>query len=278
MPETTLSQISNHVYWMSPGQPDRPSLAAVVGSQYTVMLDAGASADHVQLFLKALKEQSISLPDYIALTHWHWDHIFGAAEIGKPLLAHAATAEQLLLMKDYSWDDTALDQRVASGEEIAFCADNIKLELPEPRDISIVLPDMVFHDRLDLHLGDVICSIQHVGGDHAADSCVIHIMPDRVLFLGDCLYDAIYTPKRHYTTQKLFPLLDKILSFDAEHYVEGHNRVVLSRPEIEALAAKMRLAGNLVDQIGSDELAVLAALEAPDEEMIEFVQLFLAGR
>ena len=30
MPETTLTQLSDHVYWMTPGAPDRPSLAAVV--------------------------------------------------------------------------------------------------------------------------------------------------------------------------------------------------------------------------------------------------------
>ena len=49
MTETTLTQLTDHCYWMSPGKPDRPSLGAVVGDQFTLLLDAGASAAHAQL-------------------------------------------------------------------------------------------------------------------------------------------------------------------------------------------------------------------------------------
>lgn len=43
MTKGTLSQISDHVYCMAPAKPDRPSLCAVVGTNDTLMLDAGAS-------------------------------------------------------------------------------------------------------------------------------------------------------------------------------------------------------------------------------------------
>ena len=39
------------------------------------MIDAGNSEEHAQLFLEMLKEQNVSHPDFVALTHWHWDHI-----------------------------------------------------------------------------------------------------------------------------------------------------------------------------------------------------------
>lgn len=279
----TLTRISEHVYWMPPGPPDRPSLCAVVGSEFTLMLDTGASAAHARLFLDRLRETGISAPQYAALTHWHWDHVFGAAALRIPVIAHHLTAQHLAMMARLDWHDSALDSRVKSGQEIAFCAENIKLELPAPRTVHIAQPQIVFSAVLELHPdADVACMIQHVGGDHADDSCIMHIMPDRLVFLGDCLYEAIYAPARHFTAHNLFRLLDKVLSLDADIYIEGHADVPLTRAEMEAMAAKMRLAGTLVEQIGADEPAVLAAVRSqmgqpPDEDTIEFVQAFIAG-
>lgn len=119
MPETTFSQISDHVYWMSPGKPDRPSLCAVVGANQTLMLDAGASRIHTHLFLDALSVAQLPQPDYVALTHWHWDHIFGAAELNIPIIAHTQTASAIAAQASFQWTDAALDARVAAGIEVA---------------------------------------------------------------------------------------------------------------------------------------------------------------
>jgi glyoxylase-like metal-dependent hydrolase (beta-lactamase superfamily II) len=270
------------MYWMTPGKPDRPSLCAVVGTNRTLMLDAGASRGHTRLFLDALSTAQLPQPDYIALTHWHWDHIFGAAELNIPMIAHTQTAIAIAVQSSFQWTDAALDARVTAGIEVASCAANIKLELPEPREVHIVQPDIIYPDSLDMNLGDVKVHLLHVGGDHAPDSCVMHIMPDRVLFLGDCLYDAIYTPVRHYTTRGVFPLLDAVLSFDADFYIEGHTPNVMSREELVTVADKMRLVGNIVDQLGAEEVDVVKAVtdqmgSPPDDDTKDFIESFIAG-
>jgi glyoxylase-like metal-dependent hydrolase (beta-lactamase superfamily II) len=161
-------------------------------------------------------------------------------------------------------------------------------ELPAPRDVRIPTVDTVVSEALDLDLGDVTVRLQHVGGDHAPDSTVMYVAPDRVLFLGDCLYEGTVGSEPFLTRRRAFPLLDSVLAFEAKLYVEGHSETVAPREEAEALAAKMRLAGSLVarlDEAGSDpdEATVLAAAEAetgeaPDEDTSEFVRAFLAGR
>lgn len=281
MPATTLSKLTEHVYWMSPGPPDRPSLCAIVGADRTLLLDAGASAEHARLFIAALQTENVT-PHLVALTHWHWDHVFGAAELGLPLIAHRETTAQLATLAAYDWSDEALDARVANGEEIPMCAGDIKLELPAPRSVEIALPQIVFDSQLEIHLGGVTCRIQHVGGDHAADSCVMFVEPDRVLFLGDCLYDAIYTPHRHYTKEKLFPVLDAVLSFDADHYIQGHADEIMTRAQTEALAGQMRFAGNLVTAQRPVRQAVFKAARAQlgpdlDEDTQYFLDAFIAG-
>jgi glyoxylase-like metal-dependent hydrolase (beta-lactamase superfamily II) len=280
--EPKLVRIAEHVYWMPAGPPDKPSLCAVVGSQGTLMLEAGASSSHARMFLDALREANIAPPRYVALTHWHWDHVFGAAEVGVPVIAHTLTARELATLSTYEWDDASLDQRVDSGEEIPFCADNIKLELPEPRTVVIRRPEIVFRHGLEIQLGDVTCTFHHVGGDHAADSCVIHIEPDGVLFLGDCLYQAVYAPQQYYTVQRLFPLLDRILAFDAQHYIEGHSDTPLTHAGLEAMAAQMRSAWALASRAGLAEAAALEAIGQSgtpvDEDLESYIKAFVAGR
>lgn len=258
----SLVRLSPHVVWMPPGPPDRPSLCAVTGERGTLMLDAGASDAHARLFLEGLGEMGIARPRTVALTHWHWDHVFGAAEIGAPVICSALTAGELQRLANDDWNDAALDARVESGEEIAFCADNLKLELPAPRHVRIQLPEMIFERLLTIELGGVTCRLQQVGGDHSADSVVISIDPDGVLFLGDCLYDDIYAPTRHYTTAKLFPLLDKLDQINqpqAEIIVEGHVPEVMDHAAFDSLIGRFRLIGGLANQHPGDEAAMIAA-------------------
>ena len=58
------------------------------------MID-GNSEEHAQLFLEMLKEQNVSNPDFVALTHWHWDHIFGLPVLQDALsIAHSETKKR----------------------------------------------------------------------------------------------------------------------------------------------------------------------------------------
>lgn len=277
-----ITKITEHIYWLPSGKPDRPSLCAVVGAERTLLLDTGSSSAHIKGFLDALKSEQVSSPSLAVLTHWHWDHVFGAAELGVPLIAQAETRERLLTLAGYDWSNEALEHRVSTGEEIRGCAEDIKVELPEPRTVKIVLPTIAFQDSLEINLGDVTCHVQHVGGDHASDSCVIHILPDKVLFIGDCISPAVYAPVQHYTTEKLFPLLGTLLAFDAELFVEGHNEMVMTRAEFTSLTEKMRFAGELVEEMGADEEKVFAAARARlgqlDDDTNYALHKFIAGK
>ncbi len=283
MTEPNLEHPTDHVYWLPPSKPDRPSLAAVVGARRTLMLDVGASPAHTRRFLDLLAASGVRLPDMATLTHWHWDHIFGLAELYVPVIAHAKTAAQLNQLMGYDWSDEALDARVAAGIEIEPCARDIKLELPAPRNVTLRSPDLIFSGELELPLGEADCRVLHVGGDHAGDACIIHVLPDRLVFLGDCLYEAIYAPARHYTVDKLFPLLDTVLALDADLYIEGHTDTLMTRAELLAIAHKMRFTGELVRRPGLDADAVLrAAAQETDEPLDDdteyFLWAFLAGR
>jgi len=264
---SALRRIAEHVWWLPPGPPDRPSLCAVVGNRRTLMLDAGSSGAHAREFLDALSAETGARPGAVAYTHSHWDHVFGGAEVGGNVIAHASTAAELLELAALDWSDEGLDLRVAAGEVPAAHAAHVKEELPSPRTVEVAPADVLFWDGLDVELGGVNVRVRHVGGDHCDESCVMLVEPDGVLFLGDCLY---HSPSGVLTAERAFPLHDTILAFGAELYVEGHAESVLSRGEVEVLVEKMRRAERAVRE-GTP-------IDSPDEDTEFFVQAFRAGR
>ena len=130
----------------------------------------------------------------------------------------------------------------------------------------LLQPDIVFQDGLQIELGGVTVRVRHVGGDHSRESSVMFVEPDRVLFLGDCMYAS---PAGILTAELVLPLLDVILGFDAELYVDGHSASVFSRSDIKSLIEKARLAEKAVRE-GS-------AIPVPDEDTEYFVQAFRAA-
>jgi glyoxylase-like metal-dependent hydrolase (beta-lactamase superfamily II) len=279
----TITKLSPHVYWFSPdSRTDRPSLGAVTGTGGSILLDAGNSRAHLMTCLDQLMAAELALPRSIVLTHWHWDHWFGASALRVPVIAHEETARQIKIQAGYGWSDAALDQRVAEGIEIQFCADMIKAELPDRTHLELIVPNITFDSRITLDLGDVTCEAAHVGGDHAPDSVVMFIPQDRVLFLGDCLYPAIYTPNRYYHTETLFPLLERIMAYEADYYIEGHSDAVITRTEMQAMSDELRLIGTLVNRYKGDRDIILEALpvvveRTPTEDDLDTVDLFVNG-
>ena len=276
-----LNQISPHVYWLPPDETtDRPILGAVTGERGSLIIDAGNSPAHARLFQQELAGVSAPAPKYLVLTHWHWDHIFGISAWDLPTFASLETQQKMIELAGLDWSDEALDERVAAGTEIEFCRDMMKLELPDRSDLRLFPPDIAFITQVDLDLGGVRCQLIHVGGDHAPDATIVYIPEERILFLGDCIYPNLYHQPPCYTVQNLFPLIDRILAYEADYYLEAHNPDPVPRAEMVAYLARLRTIGQLVERWGPDRPSIVAALQAEgevSEDDLESVDDFLAG-
>lgn len=260
-----LTKVTSHVYWLPPAPPDRPSLCAVVGDRWTLMLDAGASVAHTRSFLDALTGEREKPPSAVVYTHSDWDHVFGGAETRSLVLAHELTAARLREMARMDWSDEALDRRVTRGSTPLQHVLDIKAELPSPRRVEIAQADVVFGGALHIDLGGRTVRVQHVGGDHARDSCVMFVEPDSVLFLGDCLGAS---PAGTLTTAVL-DVCRTILQFDAAHYIEGHHPAISSRSDMEELFAKIEAAEHAAREHWT--------IHAPDEETAYYLRAFTAA-
>ena len=274
MPDCVFEEISAHVDRYTPDdRSDRPALGAIRGTRGTLVVEGGASVAHLGAFAAELAARGRPPVVGIVLTHWHWDHSFGSAAIDAPVIAHADTAAELAVQAAYDWSDDALDQRVRDGREIAFCAEFLRVELPDRSDLEIVLPSESFTGRHTVDLGSVRAEVVHVGGDHAADSCAVHVPGDDVLFLGDCLYQRLYAPEPLLTVAGVRELVDRVERFPVAVAVEGHDDETADAAGFASRLAELRRAADLVEAEG----AGAAALVADDEDMAELVGFLLVG-
>jgi glyoxylase-like metal-dependent hydrolase (beta-lactamase superfamily II) len=276
----TLRRVTRHVSFLEPDErTDRPVLGVIAGAERTLIVDAGNSGAHVELLLRHLAAAQMAPPSFAAITHWHWDHVFGIAALGVPTFAHVETRRIVTEMAGLDWSDAALDRRVERGLEIAFCRDMIRAELPDRTDLVLRPPDIGFTERVEIDLGGLECRIIHVGGDHSADSSVVYVPEDRIAFLGDCLSPDIH--RGAYTAGKALRLMHDLLALDAELYLEGHAAEPMTRAELQGYARLFQTIVRLIRE-GADRDAILARLQEQlgtelNDEHLEIIDAFLNG-
>ncbi len=102
---------------------DRPMLAYVKGDKFSLAVDAGYSASHVNDFYEALKMNDFGEPDFTVITHWHYDHTFGLHATKGVSIAHQNTnlflREQQSKAQDRSYIDFLKWDDVCFGKEYA---------------------------------------------------------------------------------------------------------------------------------------------------------------
>ena len=228
---------------------DRPALGAIRGSTGTLIVDAGASPAHLAAFVTALQAHGRPPVVAIALTHWHWDHAFGASALDVPVIAHVDTAAGVAVQAAYRWDEGAIRERVATGRELAFSLPHLLAEYTESErtTLRIVVPQISFDDAYTVDLGDTTVHLAHVGGDHAADSIVVWEPEDRVLFLGDALYPCLWADQPYLTIAGVRELLRRLSGFDPAVAIEAHDEDALDAASYAKRLADLARACDLVE-------------------------------
>lgn len=281
--EHRFEQLSPHILIMhAEHETDRPVLAAIAGADRTLLMDAGASPAHADCFRAELDRRGVRSPDLLVLTHWHWDHSFGMNAWNVPVIAHEKTAEVLGGLSRRGWSDDEMEELVQAGTISLESVQHIRLEYGESGQISVGKPDILFTGSLVIDLGEVSCELRHVGGDHSADSCVLYVREDKVLFLGDALGPSVYGGPRSYSSTAFLRLLETAYGFGADWLVESHG-VPMSGEAFRADLEPWERLARLADAFGPDRERVLLELKADlklaelPADLLQGVDYFMAG-
>ena len=218
-----FKKLTNHIY-VHPhdGYTDRPNIGLIVGEKYSLLYDAGNSAANVALLKSELAEQGLPEPDFVAVSHWHWDHTFGMHAWQVPTIAGRKTNEYLKRVKQWKWDDNSMEARVEKKEDIVFCNEMIKREYPDRSQIKVTTADIVFDERMTIDLGGgIVCELIHAKGPHSEDAVICYVPSDKFVFLGDSNGKDLY---------------GKPWEFDIEHedeMVQNMNKIPYDRELVD---------------------------------------------
>ena len=255
-------------------------LGLICGEKYSFIVDAGNSPAHASLFLEEVEKMGVPPLKGVAITHWHWDHTFGIHAMNKYTISHHLTKKKLAYLKTLRWDDDALDKRVQEGEEIEFCRDMIKKEMPSRETLILQEPDVTFHHHMEVDLGGITCCIQHIGGVHAQDSSIVYIPQEKVLFLGDCLCPDFYSGDWSYDKEDFERIQRELKKYDAQYYLSSHFDPETSEElwqDLNQLSAIGEIVGNEVDLEKACFQFECETYKKPTNEQKERIQYFVNG-
>lgn len=142
---------------------------AIYKGDQAVVLDTFTSVDQARWVRDHLRKLGVRRFT-VVLSHWHMDHVGGNAvyrdsHIIAPDVGRATLVE--------------LKSRIEAGE--VFGPPGIQ---------PLIIPDIAFHGRLDLYLGDLKIELHNLN-IHTSDGTVVLLPDDKLLLAGDTLEDSV---------------------------------------------------------------------------------------
>ena len=154
-----------------------------------------------------LRQRSPQGVPFVINTHYHADHVYG----------NYLYPEADII----SWRDTrSYLERYGEGN-----LRQAQEETPELADVRLRLPNVLFdRGHIFLHLGSKTLELIHAPG-HTADSIVVYVHEDRLLFAGDAMMPVPYIVWGDWVT--MADTLSRLAKLRLDNIVQGHGEVLL---------------------------------------------------
>lgn len=232
----SLEQLSTSVYIL-PAHPDddkvQPVIGAVIGNSETILIDAGNSPRHAREMLNELEKIAAPPIKQIIYTHWHWDHVFGACIFNAPALSHHLCKEKLLEDAAHPWSESYLQEEVKHDPSRETRANILRQGVDNWETFKIVVPAKTF-ETSEVLLGEGYrLELLHVNSKHSADSIIVNVIGEDVMFVADAFYPA---PLRFEPNDRTLDVkvLELMLNSSYAQFVHGHGEV-LSRENVQEI-------------------------------------------
>ena len=187
-----LLRVADAPVWYTLGHPGVPSVANeghtsnagfVVTDEGVVVFDTLGTPSLGQALLRKIRGVTDKPVRFVALSHYHADHIYGVQAFRDATGATIMAQEKAL---DYTAagniDDEAADARLAQRREAVAPWVNAETR--------IVLPNLVFRVAAELRLGAHQFQFIYAGPAHSMSDMMMLVLPERVLFAGDIVQNG----------------------------------------------------------------------------------------
>ncbi|MBE6124952.1 MAG: MBL fold metallo-hydrolase [Erysipelotrichaceae bacterium] len=190
-----LHKYSDRVYYTDYDEvSDRPVLGYVTGERHSALIDAGSSPKHINEVLGEIRELGLREPDFVIITHSHWDHTYGLRALNIPAICNRLTYDLLKQDSKKIWDKEHFEEYKKSGLIEPFIFEHMEIEYSDISEVRIRLPEIVYDRHLSIDLGGLTIETFLVTNAHSKDGSVVLVKEEKVLFLGDSFYTELVGP------------------------------------------------------------------------------------
>ncbi len=199
-------RVTENVYVFTSELYAQVTAGAIVTNEGTIVIDTLPFPRETREMIDFLRGESKRGIRYIVNTHHHADHVYG---------------NYLFAEADIISSEKCREVMRKTGEKNLAEA---KTQTPELNEVSLRLPNIVFQDKLTIHLGDRVMRLMPLPG-HTQDGIGVYIEGEKILFSGDAVMPLpyIFWGDR----ELLMTTLRMIKEMNLENIVQGHGEVLL---------------------------------------------------
>ena len=230
--DMTLKQVSEHVYFVEgvPGiatdnQGFISNAGVIVTGAGVVIFDALGTPALGQLLLEKIRAITAEPLVRVIVSHYHADHIYGLQvfeDLNAEILAPAGAEEYL-----------ASDSARERLEDRRFTLDPWVNE-----DTRLVYPDRYLSEGRQFSLGDVSFTVTVVGNAHSDGDMTLYVMPDRVLFSGDIIFEGRVPFLGDANTKNWVQVLERMEKEQLVALIPGHGGVAENPNDVISLTRR----------------------------------------
>jgi glyoxylase-like metal-dependent hydrolase (beta-lactamase superfamily II) len=223
-----IEQVPGKPIYYSLGHPGVPGQANegntsnagfVVTADGVLVFDALGTPSLGWALLQAIRKVTDKPIRYVAVSHYHADHIYGLQAFKDH--THAVIIAQERAAEYNENDETAderADQRLDQRRDALAPWVN--------KDTRVVPPDITFKERLTLTLGGKRFVMIYAGPAHSASDMMMMVEPDDVLFAGDIVQNGRvpFMNSDDVDTANWLRGLDAVEKLDPKFIIPGHGK------------------------------------------------------
>lgn len=204
--------------------PQSPNVFLVEDRGEAALIDSGfGDAESVRVRLDFLRERPDIRLRYILLTHHHFDHSGGAAQLREATGAEVALhprEEQFL--RDWQSDVPQDFEAPADQRGVAEAVTRFRRQAAEAS------PELRLNDGDTLTVGNLTMEVVHTPG-HTLGSVCLYLPAERALFTGDTalgLGTVVVIPPPYGDMGSYIESLERLKTYDCSLMLPGHGQTV----------------------------------------------------
>jgi cyclase len=189
---------------------------AIVSDEGVLVFDANGTPAAARAVLAEIRKLTVQPVRYLVLSHWHWDHWYGAevyaeAFPGLTIVSHEAT-RRLMDGPAVAFNQPGLDTQLpghihAVEERLAGTGsappdsglaarlrrhlEQDRFFLGQKRAVRHTLPTLTFSDSLDIHLGGREIRVLHIDRAITPGDAFLYLPRERLVVSGDLLINPV---------------------------------------------------------------------------------------